>query len=197
MRHLTAVTDRLVGEHPDTGHPESAGDQQEVPAPRVHLERSPERSEEVDAITRSETGEPFGATADDPEMDRDDPGRGIGRVDREWAAQHHPGEIAGPDVDELAGAASRGDVGRVVRLKPLARQDLAMLDQLGRSQPDRHAVGRSSLASPSSASSSSSASISPPSSPSPSAAAPASSGATDGYPSAIASARSPKTSVGS
>ena len=42
QRHLAAVADRLVGEHPDAGHAEAAGHEQQVAAARVHLERPPE-----------------------------------------------------------------------------------------------------------------------------------------------------------
>ena len=67
---LATVADRLVGEHPHAGHPEPAGDEQQVPAARVHLERPAERPEEVDRVARPQPGEPVGPTADDPEMDR-------------------------------------------------------------------------------------------------------------------------------
>ena len=60
-RHLAAVADRLVGEHPDAGHAQAAGDEQQVPAARVDLERSPERPEQVDLVARAQPGEPVGA----------------------------------------------------------------------------------------------------------------------------------------
>ena len=72
-------------------------------AARVDLERPPERPEQVDRVARPQPREPLRARADDPEVDRDDAGRGVGRVERERPAQDHPGEVAGPDVDELAG----------------------------------------------------------------------------------------------
>ena len=59
--------------------------------------------------------------ADDPEVDRDDAGRRVGGVDRERPAQDHPGEVAGPDVDELAGPRAGRELRRVVGLEPLAR----------------------------------------------------------------------------
>ena len=80
----------------------------------------------------------------DAEVDRDDPGRRIDGVDRERPTQHHPGVVAGPDVDELAGPRAGREIRRVVGLEPLARQDLAAVDELGRGEPHRHAVGRPS-----------------------------------------------------
>ena len=44
---LAAVADRLVGEHPDAGDPQPAGDQEQVPAARIDLERAAERPEHV------------------------------------------------------------------------------------------------------------------------------------------------------
>ena len=184
--------------------PEPAGDQQQVPAARIHLERAPERPEQVDRVAGPQPGEPVGPPPDDPEMDRDDAGGGIGRVDRERPAQHHPGEVAGPDVDELArprtGRQGRG----VIRLQPLARKDLPTVDQLRRSEPHGHAVGRSSASSPSSGVGLAvGVSLRPPrrrrlaASSVPFADASWSSGATAGNASASASARSPNTSVGS
>ena len=203
-RHLAPGPDRLVGQHPDAGHPEPARDQQQVPAARVDLERAPERPEQIDRVARPQSREPVRATSDDPEVDRDDARRGVRGVERERATQDHPGEVAGPGMDELARARTAGQRRGVIRLEPLARQDLPTLDQLGRSEPHRHAVGSSSVSasssSPSSAWSVAASSASASSvavSPVPLPDAPASSGATAGKASASASARSPKTSVGS
>ena len=133
------------------------------------------------------------------------PGGRVGRVERERAAQDHPGEVARSDVDELARRASPlASSGAWIRLEPLARQDLPTVDELRRREPHRHAVGSSSVvvasavASPRASASSLGRSarrlVGSPPVPSPS---PASSGATAGNASARASARSPKTSVGS
>ena len=111
---------------------------------RVHLERSPERPEEVDQVAQAQVGEPVGPAADHAEMDGDDPGDRVGGVDRERPAQDHPAVIAGPDVHELSGARAGRDIGGVIRLEPLARQDLPALHELRRGEAHRHAVGRSS-----------------------------------------------------
>ena len=118
-----------------------------------------------------------------------------------------PGEVAGPHVDELAGPRAARDVRGVERLQPLARQDLPTLDELRCSEPHAHAVGLPSASSASSTSSTSSTSSWASASATAVAALaaalgavrrpPATSGATDGNASASASARSPKTSVGS
>ena len=188
--HLATGPDRLVGQHPDAGHPEAARDEQEVPAPRVDLERAPERPEQVDLVTGPQPREPVRATSDDPEVDRDDARRRIRRVERERPTQDHPGEIPGPDVDELAGPRADRQVRGVVGLQPLAGQDLATVDQLRRRQPHRHALGSSSAPA-------SGAGASLPLAASLAAAVPSRSGAAAGKASASASARSPKTSVGS
>ena len=52
--------------------PEAAGDEQQVAAARVDLERPAERPEHVDRVARPQPGEPVGAAPDDPEVDRDD-----------------------------------------------------------------------------------------------------------------------------
>ena len=104
QRHLAPVTDRLVGEHPDAGHPQASRHEQKVAAPRIHLERSPERPEHVDLVARPEMGEPVGAAPDDPEVDRDDPRHGVRRIQRERPPQHEPRVVARAHVHELAGA---------------------------------------------------------------------------------------------
>ena len=71
QRDLAPVADRLVGERPDAGHPEAAGDEQQVPRSRVDLERPPERPEHVDRVAGPEAGEPLRPAPDRPEMDRD------------------------------------------------------------------------------------------------------------------------------
>ena len=48
-RHLASVADRLVGEAADAGDAEATGDQEQVLAPRIHLERAAQRTEHVDA----------------------------------------------------------------------------------------------------------------------------------------------------
>ena len=111
QRHLPAVADRLVGQHPDAGHPQATRDQQQVLAPRVDLERAPERPEQVDPIARPQPREPFRPATDDPEVDRHDARGRIVGVERERAAQDHAGEVARPDVDELAGAGSDASSG--------------------------------------------------------------------------------------
>ena len=55
-RDLATVADRLVGEHPDAGHAEPAGDEQQVAAARVHLERAAERPEQVDLVAAAAAG---------------------------------------------------------------------------------------------------------------------------------------------
>ena len=84
-------------------------------------------------------------------------------------AQDHAREVAGPDVDELARPRAAREVGRVVGLEPLARQDLPTLDEFRRGEPHAHAVGSSSA--------SSAASSTAPPAASSSAASPLSSGA--------------------
>ena len=42
----------------------------------------------------------------------------------------------------IASPRAIGDLGGVIRLEPLARQDLATVDELGRGEPHDHAVGR-------------------------------------------------------
>ena len=111
QRHLAAVADRLVGEHPDPGHPETAGDEQQVLAARVHLERPPERAEHVHAspgrrwvnhsVPRPMTRKwivmvPVAASTVFSENGR---------------RRTMPGEVAGPDVDELAGPRPDRDYG--------------------------------------------------------------------------------------
>ena len=88
-----------------------------------------------------------------------DPRRGVDRVQRERPAQDHPGEVPGPDVDELAGPRARRDLRGVIGLEPLTREDLSTLDELRRGEPHRHAVGSSSA--PSSSADSASASARP------------------------------------
>ena len=161
QRHLATVADRLVGEHPDAGHAQAAGDEQQVAAARIDLERPAERAEQVDGVAWTQPGEPLGPPADDPEVDRDDAGDRVGGVERERPAQDHPGVVPGPDVDELAGPRPVREVGRVVRLEPLAGQDLAALDELGRGEPHGHAVGRPSAPSSASSASASASSVRP------------------------------------
>ena len=66
---------------------------------------------------------------------------GVGRVQRERPAQDDPRVVARAHVHELAGTRAVGQLGCVVRLQPLARQDLPALDELRGSQPHGHAVG--------------------------------------------------------
>ena len=70
--------------------PRPAGDEQQVAGLRIDLERPAERAEHVDPVARPQAGEPVGATAGDPEVDRDDPGDCVERVQRERPAQHEP-----------------------------------------------------------------------------------------------------------
>ena len=160
QRDLAPVADRLVGQHPDPGHPEPARDEQQMATSRVHLERPAQRTEQVDRVPGAQPGEPVGPPPDHPEMDRDDAGGGISRVDRERPPQDHPGEVPGPNVDELARSRSVRQGWSVIRLQPLARKDLPTVDQLRRSEPHGHAVGRSSASSPASVAASPSASAS-------------------------------------
>src|SRR5688500_18313467 len=177
-----------------------------MPRSRVDLERPSERPEHVDRVARPEAGEPLRATANRPEVDRDDACRDVRRVDGERPTQHEPGVVAGPDVNELPGPGAAREPRRVERLEPLPRKDLSAIDELRSDEAHRHARGASSgssssSSSPSSSSASAVASAAPAapaaSAPSPAAAVAASSGAIEGYASASASARSPKTSVGS
>ena len=55
-----------------------------------------------------------------------------------------PEKSPGPDVDELAGARTGREGRCVIRLEPLARQDLPAVDQLRGGEPHGHAVGSSS-----------------------------------------------------
>ena len=103
QRHLAPVTDRLVGEHPNSGHTQASRHEQEVAASRIHLERPPEWPEHVDPVARPEMGEPVGAPPDDPIVDRDDPSDGVCRVQRERPAQHEPGIVPRAHVHELPG----------------------------------------------------------------------------------------------
>ena len=137
-------------------------------------------------VARPEVGEPLGPPPDGAEVDRDRAGCQVGGVDGERPAQDEPGEVAGPDVDELAGSRARRERRGVVRLQPLAGEDLPALDELGADEAHRQAAGDGSITR---ASRPSAVPIVRPSS--------SSSGATPGNASAIASARSPKTSVGS
>src|SRR6185369_5222298 len=149
-----------------------------------HLERAPEGPEKVDRITGPQPSEPIRPATDDAEVDGHDAGDRIGGVKRERAAQDHPGEVARPGMDELAGTGPTGQRRGVIRLQPLARQDLPTLDQLRRGEPHGHAVGSSSPSSASAAASDASATASP--SPVPFVSAPLSSGATAGNASARA-----------
>ena len=127
-----------------------------------------------------------------------------------------PGVVAGPDVDELAGARAGRELRGVVRLEPLVREDLAAVEQLGagpaassRGGRRRSAgvVGVAGVAARRLSSVASSASSSSPSSLLGVVALgvlgvlavlkAAISGRSTGYASASASARSPNTSVGS
>src|SRR4051794_6338511 len=63
-------------------------------------------------------------------MDGDDPRRGVGGVDRERSPEDEPRPVAGTDVHELARTRAGRDRRCVERLEPLARQDLAALDEL-------------------------------------------------------------------
>ena len=94
--------------------PEPAGDQQQVAAARVHLERAPERPEQVDRVARPQPREPVRPPPDHPEMDGHDAGGGIGRVERERPAQDHPGEVA---------RAGRGRTGRPASRSPGPARD--------------------------------------------------------------------------
>src|SRR5512146_2134961 len=77
-------------------------------------------------------------------MEGHDPGGRIRRVQRKRAAEDQPREVAGPDVDELAGPRPDREIRGVIRLQPLAGQNLATVDQLRRRQPHGHALGSSS-----------------------------------------------------
>ena len=68
------------------------------------------------------------------------PGRRVDGVERERPAQDQARVVARPDVDELAGPRAARELRRVVRLEPLARQDLPALDELRRGEPHAHAV---------------------------------------------------------
>ena len=72
-----------------------------------------------------------------PEMDREGARDRVDRVERERPAQHQARVVARPDVDELAGARAGDEARGVVRLEPLAGQDLATVEQLGAGQPHR------------------------------------------------------------
>jgi hypothetical protein len=102
-RHLTAVTNGLVGEHPDARHAEPAGDQEQVARPRIDLERPSQRPEHVEPVARPQPRQPLGAPADRPEMDCDRARGGVRGVDRERPPEDEPRQVARPDVDELAG----------------------------------------------------------------------------------------------
>src|SRR5664279_5516348 len=129
-------------------------------------------------------------------MERDDAGGRVGGVDREGASQDESRVVARPHMDELASPRSGGKLRRMERLDPLTGQNLPAFDQLSRDEAHRHR--RSSPSSPVTSSTSSTSSL-PSSAASPSSTSPASpSGpARLGKASARASARSPKTSVGS
>ena len=72
----------------------------------------------------------------DPEVDRDDARSPASAVLSENGRRRtSPEKSPGPDVDELAGARAARERRRVVRLEPLARQDLAALDELRRGEP--------------------------------------------------------------
>src|SRR5207247_7089295 len=129
-RDLAAVADRLVGEGTYAGHAQPARDQEDVARPRVHLERASERAQHVDSITRPQPREPLGPAAHGPEVDGERASDRIDRVEREGPAQHEPGVVTGSDVDELAGPGARHELRSVVRLEPLAGQDLATVDEL-------------------------------------------------------------------
>src|SRR4051794_4655494 len=146
-------------------------------------------------------------------MDGDDPRRGVGGVDRERSPEDEPRPVAGTDVHELARTRAGRDRRCVERLEPLARQDLAALDELRadethslREAPSATRTGRRARCdygreplepSSSSMSSASSAAGAAAGASSPSPAATPASGTIAGNASASASARSPKTSVGS
>src|SRR4051812_5883183 len=102
-----------------------------MPRSAVDLERPAERAEHVDRVAGSKAGEPFGPAPDRPVMDRDGAGRGVGRVDREGSPEDEARQVAGANVDELAGPRPGGEIRRVERLKPLTREDLPAVDQLG------------------------------------------------------------------
>ena len=78
---LAPVADRLIGQHPDPGDAQAARDQQQVAAARIDLERPAERPEHVHRVAGPQAGEPVGPPPDRPEVDRDDPGRRIDRVE--------------------------------------------------------------------------------------------------------------------
>ena len=85
--NLTAVPDRLVGEHPDAGHAQAPGDKQQVAAARVHLIGAPKRPEHVQPIALPGASQPLRAAADRPEVERDDARSRVGGVYRERPPQ--------------------------------------------------------------------------------------------------------------
>ena len=131
---LAPVAERLVGEEPDIGDPEAAGDQEQVPAARVHLEPLAQRPEHVEAVAGPHPGEPGGPAPDLPEVDRDGARGGVRGVHGERTAQDEARPVARPDVDELARPGRARERRRVVLLEPLAGQDLAALEELGLDQ---------------------------------------------------------------
>jgi len=102
-RDLAVVAQGLVDEHAHAGDAEAAGDQQQVPAPGIDLERPAERPEHVHRVTGPQPREPLGPASHYPEVDRHHPGHGIGRVDRERPPQDQPGVVPGAHVHELPG----------------------------------------------------------------------------------------------
>src|SRR3972149_6049611 len=100
-----------------------------MPAARISPERPAQRPQHVHDIAGPQVREPVRAPAYDPVMDRDDPGDGVGGVDGERPPEHEPRQAPRPRVDELAGPRSGCELWRMERLQPLARQNLAGVDE--------------------------------------------------------------------
>ncbi len=136
--HLPALAQRLVHEQANVRDPQSSGHEQEVTAPRVHLEALPQRAQHVDPLARPQARQPRRPAADLPEVERDRAGRRIRGVDGERTAQDETRPVT-PNVDELPGARAGSQRRGVILLDPLAGQDLPALLELG--VDELHAAG--------------------------------------------------------
>jgi hypothetical protein len=126
---LPAIPQRLVDKQPDVGDAQPAGHEQEVAAPRVHLEALPQGAQHVDPLARPQASQPSRAAADLAEVDRDRSRGWVRGVDGERTAQDETRPVT-PDVDELPGPGTDRQHRRVILLEPLAGQDLPALLEL-------------------------------------------------------------------
>ncbi len=140
-RHVTPWC-LLLGYHPHGGDARSAGDEEQIACIAPHDERGPQRSQQIERITRTAFGDPLSAGAERLHDELDLPRAAVDPAERVGPPQQGIPAHAWAHVHELPGVRLRRDVWRADQEQRSKITDLrvgydaALLDQHGASLAD-------------------------------------------------------------